>query len=220
MSRDSASREQTKENLLRAAIRVFGDKGFQAATVREICQAAGANVAAVNYHFGGKEALYAAVLELMFASSKHCGRDLPCPSPGAPAEERLRHLIRRSVLEIYGDLEGEDQAHCQALSSLFLMEMAHPSPDLDGVIARHVRPDTDELFSILSELLDRAPDDDLVKDAGACVMGQILFYTVAWPIVERLRPDERPEMPPLDRLAEVITRFSLAGIAGFKKNPL
>ncbi|MCM0753881.1 CerR family C-terminal domain-containing protein [Desulfovibrio aminophilus] len=220
MSQDAASREQTKQALLRAAVRVFGAKGFQSATVREICQAAGANVAAVNYHFGGKEALYAAVLELVFACSKDCGRDLPGLAAGASAEERLRHLIHRSVREIYGNLASEDEEHCQALSSLFLLEMAHPSPALDGVVERHVRPDTDELFTILSELLGRAPDDDLVKDAGACVMGQVLFYTVAWPIVERMRPGRPPEMPPLDRLAETITRFSLAGIAGLKKNPL
>lgn len=220
MKNATPSRETTREQLLRAAIRVFADKGFQAATVRAICQAAGANVAAVNYHFGGKEALYAAVLEFMFANSKQYGRNLPPPPGEAPAQERLRHLIRRSVLEIHGELLHEDQGHCQALSSLFLMEMAHPSQGLDSVVQRHVRPDVAELHGLLAELLDRAPGDDLVKDAAACLMGQVLFYTLAWPIMERLDPEVRPELPPLDRLAEVICRFSLAGIAALKQNPL
>lgn len=188
--------------------------------MREICQKAGANVAAVNYHFGGKEALYAAVLESMFADSKEHGRSLSPALPGAPAKERLAHLIKRSVREIYGDLETEDAEHCQALSSLFLMEMGHPSPGLTSVVQRHVRSDVGELHGLLGEMLERDPVDDLVKDAAACIMGQVLFYTLARPIMERLDPESPAQMPALDRLVQVIVRFSLAGIESFRQNPL
>ena len=50
--------ESTRRRLLEAAEVIFAEKGFKHANVREICQQAGANVAAVNYHFGGKEQLY------------------------------------------------------------------------------------------------------------------------------------------------------------------
>ena len=53
---------ETRRRLLDAAGEVFAEKGFAKATVREICQKAEANIAAVNYHFGDKEKLYAAVL--------------------------------------------------------------------------------------------------------------------------------------------------------------
>jgi AcrR family transcriptional regulator len=53
---------ETRELLLEAAGKVFGDKGFGAATSKEICQLAGANPAAVVYHFGSLDGLYAAVL--------------------------------------------------------------------------------------------------------------------------------------------------------------
>ena len=54
---------ETRDSLLEAAIAVFSAKGFEGGSVREITQAAKANQAAINYHFGGKEGLYREVLK-------------------------------------------------------------------------------------------------------------------------------------------------------------
>ena len=54
---------ETRERLRRAGLRLFGERGFRKVTVREICRAASANVAAVNYHFGDKLGLYREVLQ-------------------------------------------------------------------------------------------------------------------------------------------------------------
>ena len=59
--------EETRRQLLEAAGAVFAEVGFRDATVREICKRAGANVAAVNYHFGDKETLYLEVLRYTHA---------------------------------------------------------------------------------------------------------------------------------------------------------
>jgi AcrR family transcriptional regulator len=56
-------RHGTREHLLEAAGHVFAKKGFERTTAKEICERAGTNTAAVNYYFGGIEALYAAVME-------------------------------------------------------------------------------------------------------------------------------------------------------------
>lgn len=53
---------ETQERLLDAAESLFAEKGFDAVSLREITAAAGANVAAVNYHFGGKEKLITSVM--------------------------------------------------------------------------------------------------------------------------------------------------------------
>lgn len=63
MSQDKApSRgEQTRARLLQAALRSFGREGYDAVSIRQIAERADANIAAINYHFGGKHGLYEAV---------------------------------------------------------------------------------------------------------------------------------------------------------------
>ena len=56
-------RQGTRDHLLEAAGHVFARKGFERTTAKEICEQAGTNTAAVNYYFGGIEALYSAVME-------------------------------------------------------------------------------------------------------------------------------------------------------------
>lgn len=50
--------EKTKDLILEVARKQFSEKGYEGASVRDICDAAGANVSAIKYHFGGKEGLY------------------------------------------------------------------------------------------------------------------------------------------------------------------
>ena len=50
----------TREAIIEAAMRGFAEKGFEATGIREIAAAAGCNVAAISYHFGGKEGLRSA----------------------------------------------------------------------------------------------------------------------------------------------------------------
>ncbi len=59
----------TKERISSAALTVFSETGYHRATIREIVYRAGANIAAVNYHFGGKESLYLSVLREFWSAT-------------------------------------------------------------------------------------------------------------------------------------------------------
>ena len=59
--------DETRQRLIAAATEVFGRLGFEAASTRAIADAAGANLAAIPYHFGGKEGLYLAVADAIAA---------------------------------------------------------------------------------------------------------------------------------------------------------
>jgi len=61
--RFSGDGRDTREKLLDAAERLFAEQGFDSTSLRQITTAAGANLAAVNYHFGSKDDLIIEVLE-------------------------------------------------------------------------------------------------------------------------------------------------------------
>jgi len=96
-----ATPDPTREKLLEVAGPIFADRGYQAATIREICGEAGANVAAVNYHFGDKLGLYTEVLQqsVRAAQVKAVQNVL---DQTAPPEDILRALIRARLRSITG----------------------------------------------------------------------------------------------------------------------
>src|SRR5664279_1714199 len=91
----------TRSRLIDAATVEFAQRGFGGARIREIVARAGTNLAAVNYHFGGKEALYAAVLEhhaqrTIAAYPTHLAAGLAA----MPPERRLELFIRGLLLRV------------------------------------------------------------------------------------------------------------------------
>jgi TetR/AcrR family transcriptional regulator len=56
-----------KVQILDKALQLFGEKGFDGTTIREIAESAGVNHALINYHFGSKDALWKSAVDLLFA---------------------------------------------------------------------------------------------------------------------------------------------------------
>src|SRR5690349_16392003 len=101
-----ASVEDTKTRLLQAAGQVFAAKGFEAATVREICRLANVgNIAAVNYYFRDKETLYREAVQHAYLCRLS---SLPRPDwpPDLTPADKLRRFLRGMLAAL---LEGPDE---------------------------------------------------------------------------------------------------------------
>ena len=87
---------ETRARLLEAAASASSaSAGFKQVTVREICRAARANVAAVNYHFGDKLGLYREVLQAAIDAMRETNEAAREAGQGQPPEEQLRALHQR-----------------------------------------------------------------------------------------------------------------------------
>ncbi len=122
----------TRERLVTAASELFAENGFRKVTVRDICTAAGANVAAVNYHFGDKLGLYREVLERAIAAQQSLTEAARKAGEGLRAEAQLAEFVRVFV--------GGAQHRPTWVRSLLFREMSDPTPALDEIVQRGVRP--------------------------------------------------------------------------------
>jgi AcrR family transcriptional regulator len=80
-------REATSQALLAAGLQVFAERGYDAATTREVAQAAGVNEQLIQRYFGGKEGLLVAIIERFGEEERRCCA-MPPPCDGIEAEIR------------------------------------------------------------------------------------------------------------------------------------
>lgn len=196
----------TRTRIIKAGIEVFLEKGYGSATVRDICAKAGANVAAVNYHFGSKDALHAAVLETIMANHH---QSYPMDDGMANATsplERLRLFIR-NILRLNFPDDPEHTRECK----LFWMELGNPSPALAPMVERFMRPIKDALEEIVREIIGPA-EAETVRLCVGSITAQTLFHAQNIAIITQLYPDKTYEPDDVARLAEHIFTFSLAGL--------
>jgi len=204
MSNDDVQLGITRQRLLEAAGEVFAAQGFRAATVREICRRAEANVAAVNYHFGDKEKLYAAVLEY----AHRCARQNVPSTPliDAMPEQRLRGFVHAMIRGFLG--EGRPAWHAK----LMTREIAEPTGMLEVIVESNVRPRFMLVKSIVQDLLGgRATDDELRRCAWS-IVGQCFFYRFGYPVLKKLHPPLKYDDAEIAAIAEHIATFSLGAI--------
>ncbi len=196
---------ETRERLLKAAAQLFADRGFKKVTVRDICRAARANVASVNYHFGDKTGLYREVLQLAIETMRATTDAAREAGQGLPADERLRRYIGVSMCRAMNSGSGS------WISRLIHREMTDPTPTFDVIVEQAFRPRVDDLSSMVAEILGCGLDDPRVSQCVASIHAQWMLF-VPNPVASRFRAKLQLRTDDAARLADHIARFSLAGI--------
>ena len=204
----------TRTRLIEAAGEVFAEHGFQAATIREICTRAGANVAAVNYHFRDKMGLYVAVLENSLCAAPPADLRALLEKSATP-EEALRQMIHRMLHRMYGKRE-----RCGWHVRIMAHELAQPTAALDRVVAEVIEPSYAAMREIIGRILALPPDDDTTRLCALSVVSQVVHYAHAQPVIVRVWPQFELTQERLEQIAAHITTFSLCSLRAISEQSM
>jgi AcrR family transcriptional regulator len=198
--------DQSRQRLLLVAVQIFADKGFQSATVREICHQADVNIASVNYYFRNKEGLYAEALAFAFLQAEHRYPMTIARDRQLPAKRRLVEFISVFLHRILDD--SELGFHGQ----LIAREIAHPTNALDGIVKAIISP----LFELLTDIVPQLTQSPLTKaQTHRCILsivGQCLMYKHSRPIIDLICPELIANIEEIELTAQHIAQFSLLAL--------
>lgn len=198
--------DPTRSRLLEAAGVVFAEKGFAGTTVREICLKAGANVAAVNYHFRDKQGLYIEVLSQSMALAAN--EDRADELAVLPPEDALRRMI-------FGMLHRTNSCGERGTWHVRIMahELSQPTAALDRVVQEVIRPRYETLRQIISSIIRLPSEHPTTRMCAHSVIGQVVHYAHARPVIDRLWPELNFNA---EQIAGHIATLSLAGLQAIR----
>ena len=177
--------------LLEAAIAVFGRHGFDGASTRMLAGAAGVNLQAIPYHFGGKEGLYLAAADhIGMKIQTHVGPTAmkirarlaaqPAGTP-LPADE-ARPLLAEMLETAARLMVGEESAH---FARFIVTEQMEPTAAFERLYGKVMAPLLETARRLVGALIGADPDSETTRLRTIATLGQILVLRVCRAAVER-----------------------------------
>ena len=173
----------TRLRLLETSAALFAEHGFRGASVRRICDLAGANPGAVSYHFGGKKQLYRTVLRRAVASLANLSE------PGEDAGDETTLVdITEAIVRIFERIESKPHE-----IQLLLRDLA----DGGTIAVEALEPWLGTAFEHLRLVIgeDAAPRGSATgRELFLDLAAPLFLITAAWPVLQRaldLEPDQR-----------------------------
>lgn len=200
----------TKEKILDIAEDMFLTRGYDAVSVRDITQAAGANVASVNYHFNCKRDLYRDVFKRKLGRLSKEKIDKVKVELAKESSPTLEHVVRSIVSGFLSDFLASDES--EKLLSIITNEMSENAIAQDILMEETVFP----MHKVLRENIKRAHPsltDQKVVLCISSIFGQIFHFVRARSVIcQTAGQDYDQEF--IKTLIDHITEFSIRGIRG------
>jgi AcrR family transcriptional regulator len=212
--------------LLKAAIRIFAEKGFEGASIREIADAAGVNSSLISFHFGGKAGLHAASLHLAARMAKHTAKTLPMPPlpvgsfagkstvlrQAVTALRAYIHEFIRMSLRLNPGLPAEKDPELErSVLVLIAKTMIYPPEESISSLLEAVQPHIDYLHCCLRVLRSDLDHDGMVR-MGMSIHAQLLFFLCHQDLLARLLHEPPCHEDDVPRLVTHFLRFNLNGL--------
>jgi AcrR family transcriptional regulator len=163
-----------KLKLVEAAEKLFAEKGFEAVSVRDITKEAGANVAAVNYHFGSRDGLVIAVISryIMPVNQERLVRLERAERSGGDVREIIAAFVK-PIVEQVGKSELSEKLYCQLLGRIF----SEQTVSLPGELEYQTRSVVERFTKALSKSLKEFTPDEVLWRLHFIVGGLIHLLT-------------------------------------------
>jgi AcrR family transcriptional regulator len=194
----------TRQRLVEAAAALFANKGFEQVTVREICKASHANVAAVNYHYGDKAGLYRAVVMMAIEQMRETNELSQRAGDGLSPEEQIRGFVRVFVSRLTGN------GPTAWIHRLMAREMERPTDALDLVMRQVVVPRLEYLSGVVGTIMQLPAGDPRVKRCVGSLQSQCLM--AARQVPTALEKTFGPAMRDVESAINHIADFSIGGM--------
>jgi AcrR family transcriptional regulator len=180
---------ETRQRLLEAGIRLFAEHGYRGVSVRDLCNEADVNIAAINYHFGGKQDLYNAIFkatldadEPRFQESLDNLQTLINSANGDAAQ--LAVAVGVFVRSMLCHLAADEQKRWFGV--LVIRELTFPSAAFDLIYQRRAEPLECILAKIISAGNGRSVQSPEVRIQAHAVVGMIFNLGMSRSILWRL----------------------------------
>lgn len=199
---NSAHGDATRQHMLDVAGPLFAEYGYDATTSKRVCEAAGVNQAGVNYHFGGREGLYAAVL--VEAHRRLLSREALADIAAGAGDARAK--LGQVIDGLIGGM-GREGWHLR----VFMRELIAPSAALDAMLLDEVMPKLAIVNSLLAEATGLAADDPRLPRCFLSAFAPCIMLLVAnKAVLSRVMADFWQDPA---ALACHLKTFALAGLA-------
>jgi AcrR family transcriptional regulator len=195
----------TRKSLMQNGARLFAKHGYDATSVRDVCLAAKANIAAVHYYFGDKQGLYEAVLKESFSNEASLFPDPLWETTGSP-QRYLEELVFTIISRMHRTRKMAWHA------DLMRREMSFPSAPFRKFIDGVIRHDFELFMQCLGAVNPKA-DEDKLRRAVLCISGQIGAYTSHPPeFLHLCFPELKFTLDECRAIARAITHFVVSGL--------
>lgn len=179
--------DQTRIALVQAALGLFGRKGFDGTSTREIAAAARANIGSIAYHFGGKEGLRAACAEHIVEMVNAIAAQAIGPAAGAlagPMDREAARMVLHAVVERFVlTIVGNPQA--VPFVQFVLRELSHPTSALDRIYDGVFEPNHKRFCMLWEKATGQPADSETTMLTVFTVVGQVMYFRIAREAVKR-----------------------------------
>jgi AcrR family transcriptional regulator len=173
----TGSAEQTRQALIGAGLKLFGENGFAGTSTRQLAAAANANIGSIAYHFGSKEGLRAACAGFIVETIKDMANqalDATDPSVADPeaASRQLSAALERMVAFVVVSPEAG------AIVQFILRELSQPTAALDIIYEGVFEPTHRRLCQIWAAATGEDADSERTRIAVFTMIGQIVYFRI------------------------------------------